>query len=215
MKLFIALAGASLLALCGSMAAAQPAPASADPAVALPPPAASPAPPSAPMAKAGTPGVIEVMEMISSKTGKMSQTFAIRLAEPVILDRVTIIPAGLTGAGEIIDAEPPGMGGKPGKLVLAARYLEYNGKSNPLRAFKLGGSGKDYSNTSMAVAIAIGLPGMLVTGGNIEVAPGTRANAKLGADVAAPAQPITSTPTATASSPTAASSEAAPEGKSK
>lgn len=147
----------------------------------------------------GTPVEIEIAEALSSRVHKRGDKFALRLAVPVSVDGQFVLPAGTVGVGEIVHAARPGMGGKPGELLLAARYLESNGQRIPLRGFRLGGSGEDLgtpilaaSTTAVGVATAVGtsistaagfgvLP-LLVHGKQAEIQPGTRARAKLAAD---------------------------------
>jgi hypothetical protein len=126
---------------------------------------------------------IELIDAVSSRHQKPGDKFALRLAAPIMVDGKVLLPAGAAGFGEVIDADPPGFGGRPGKLVLAARYVEQGGVRVPLRAFKLGMAGKDNTNVSMAVGVAIGIVGILVEGGDAEYPAGTRANAKVAADM--------------------------------
>jgi hypothetical protein len=192
----LALALATAAGCAATGAAAQSTSAPADVASAAAAASAAPVQPTAAEHKvtAGTLVEIEIAEPVSSKTHKAGDTFAIRLAEPVTFDGRVIVPAGTPGRGQVIDSGKPGIGGKPAKLVLAARYLEVDGKQLPLRAFKFGGAGVDRSNTAAALSAVpyAGVFGILVTGGQIEIAPGARGIAKLAQDVpvsdAAPAQ---------------------------
>ncbi len=151
-------------------------------------PAAPPAGPAAPHLAAGAVVEIELAEVVSSKRVKLGDTFAIRLAAPLQLDGQTVVPAGTPGVGQVVDAAPSGPLGRPAKLLLAARYLEFNGARIALKAFKLGGAGKDTGDVNLVgVLVPVAAPLIfLVHGGEIEIPAGTRANAKLAADVAAP-----------------------------
>jgi hypothetical protein len=85
------------------------------------------------------------------------------------------------------------MGGKAGKLVLAARYLALGGERVPLRGLQLSGAGRDRTNPATVVGLSgfafapLGLVGLAVPGGNVDFAAGTRATAKLASDVFLPA----------------------------
>jgi hypothetical protein len=143
-----------------------------------PPPSSSAPAPSIDL-PAGTPVVIEIAEPLSSKTCKLGDHFRLRLAEPIVKDGVTLVPAGAEGAGEVIDVGRSGIGGKPAKLIIAARYVDYQGVRLSLGHFRFGAAGDDRVNTSMAISIAVGLPGLFVTGGEVNVPVGTRGKAQL------------------------------------
>jgi hypothetical protein len=133
---------------------------------------------------------VEITELVTTRTAKPDDMFTLKLAEPVLLNTVVVIPAGIPGKGVVIDAGKPGMGGKPGKLVLAARYLEFEGRQIPIRGLKMNMSASDNGGTSAAASAVVGVFGLAVTGGHMEVQPGTHAVAKLGADFT-PAPPVT------------------------
>lgn len=138
---------------------------------------------------------IEIAEAISSRLRKRGEKFALRLAEPLMVDGNTVLPAGTTGVGEIIHAASSGGGGKAGELLLAARYLEFDGKQIPLRGFRIGAAGKDHTQGAMAASFAIGPFAHFIHGREIEIPADTRANAKLAADTML--SPIDAPPTNT------------------
>ena len=142
----------------------------------------------APHVAAGTPIDLELAEALDSKILKRGDKFALKLALPIMLDGKVIVPAGTTGVGQVVDAAASGPLGRPAKLLLAARYLEFNGRQIPLRTLQLGRAGKDNSDTVMAVSFVpyVGMLGMFMHGGEIEIPAGQRAQAKLAADVEAP-----------------------------
>ena len=122
--------------------------------------------PTADRLPAGSLVTIELVEAVSSATAKRGDTFAIRLAKPIVVGEAVVVPAGTLGRGEVIDAAsgaPKLMKpAKPSKLILAARYLEFDGSRIPLRGFHLsaaeinssdtisifGGGGVAYSRTA-------------------------------------------------------------------
>lgn len=123
---------------------------------------------------------IEIAETINSRTAQRGQPFRLRLAEPLQHDGMTLLAVGTEGMGEIIHADRARAGGKAGELLLAARSLQGpDGSAIPLRGLKLGAVGKDHSSGSLATSIAFGVIGMAVHGGEVEVAAGTPAQAKL------------------------------------
>ncbi len=173
-----------------------------------PPAAPEQTPPTASVSvPKGTPIVVEITDLVSTRTAKQDDMFNLKLAEPISLNGIVLIPAGTPCKGQVIDAGKPGMGGKPGKLVLAARYLDFEDRQIPIRGLNLDMEAKDNSGASMAAAIVVGLPALIVTGGHMEVQPGTRARAKLGVD-------FTPAVTDAAPSPAPASDVAAPSSTS-
>jgi hypothetical protein len=135
---------------------------------------------------AGTVVEIEIDEFLSARKSYEGQQFQLHLAEPIVRDGRTLAPAGAHGMGEVIEAKRPGIGGKPGVLTLAARYVEVRGVRLGLGHFGFSRTGHDAYGASMAVGMAVGLPGLLVTGDDVKVNPGTRAYAKINADVQLP-----------------------------
>ncbi|KAF0116773.1 MAG: hypothetical protein FD163_894 [Hyphomonadaceae bacterium] len=132
----------------------------------------------------GTPILVEITDLISTRTAKRDDMFNLRLVAPILLNDVIVIPEGTIGKGQIVDAGLPGMGGKPGKLVLAARYLEFEGRQIPIRGLNMDMSARDNSGPAVfltaAGGVAGGVVGLIVTGGHMEVQPGTRARARIG-----------------------------------
>ncbi|AXK72631.1 hypothetical protein DWG18_10355 [Lysobacter sp. TY2-98] len=150
--------------------------------------------------------MVEIAQRLVSDEDKPGATFAIRLAEPIVVNGFELVPAGTPGQGEIIHAAKARGGGQPGELLLAARYLEFNGHRIPLRGLKLGAAGKDHTGAALATAVAVGVFAEFIHGGEMIVESGTRAPAKLAGaiDAALLASPASES-TAAAASPTAAS----------
>lgn len=137
---------------------------------------------------------IEVAERVTSKISRQGQRFAIRLAEPIVVEGRIVVPAGTPGVGEVVHSAKAGGTGKAGELILAARYLELDGQRIPLRSFRYGRrQGKDKTgavNTGNMVAAAVlpaaSLVGFLIKGGEVDIPAGTRANAKASAPTSLP-----------------------------
>ena len=208
----------SVLAVVAFALFAQPA--LADP---LPTPMPAMTPPVTPAATtaalcchvaSGFPVVVELTNEVSSRTVKPGDTFALVLALPLIADGKVLAPAGATGGGEVVDSAHAGLMGNPGKLVLAARYIDYGGVRIPLRAFKLGGGGANNLGVAFGVALVVSpVLSAIIPGSDIVYAPGTRAVAKVAADLtlspmadqtalpATPAAPATPAPVTTTQPP--------------
>jgi hypothetical protein len=131
---------------------------------------------------------VETVEPLSSLGSKRGDTFALRLLEAVALPDGSILPAGTGGRGEVVHAERAHAGGKPGELILAARFLETPQGRFRLRALRLTGVGKDqaYPALGMAIAAEAALPGasllaFFIRGGQFVAPAGTQGIAKLDA----------------------------------
>lgn len=143
-----------------------------------PAPASTPAP-TCHCLPAGTAVDIEITETLVSNERKAGDAFALRLARPIMLEGVEVVPAGTTGVGEVIHAAPARASGKAGELILAARYLDWHGVRIPLRATRLGGAGNDRSGVVAGATIAIGVFALFIHGGQMQIPTGTPAQAKL------------------------------------
>jgi hypothetical protein len=137
---------------------------------------------------------IEFLSTINSQANFIGERFPIRLAEPLELEGKVVVPAGTNGYGEIVHAAKSRFGGKPGELILAVRSLDHKGTTIPLRSLRYidtgkAGQGKDNTNTAAIVNISVGLVGLFITGGEVNIPAGTLAFAKTSADVTITPQP--------------------------
>jgi hypothetical protein len=158
-----------LTVLAGSAAHAQDAPVAPTPTVVIP---------------ALTPVELEIMADLSSRTAKSGQLFPLRLAEPVVIDGRVLIPAGALGEGEVLDAKRAGMGGSGGILTLIAHTITVNGRTLRLRSMHLAQNGADHRTAAFVTSQFVPIAGLFVTGGQTQVASGTRAEAKTAEDFA-------------------------------
>jgi hypothetical protein len=153
---------------------------------------------------AGTVVQLQTAELISSNSVKTGNSFSLQLAEAITISGRVIVPALTVGNGEIIDAARGGYGGKPGKLVLAARAIEYHGIRIPIHGFHLTGSGPG-ANISDAIDALNGMGGIGYH--DIELPRGTRGTAKVSADVFIPLRVAEPTiPQSSTSQPTGSTS---------
>lgn len=134
------------------------------------------------------PVVIEILEPLGSKASTSLDRFPIRLAQPIVVDGIEVVPAGATGEGEVVHAKKAGGMGAAGELVLAARFLDVDGRQMRLRSFSLevdSNSKVDTVNTlavaSAATVVPVALVGFLIKGGQVDIPAGTLASAKLAA----------------------------------
>lgn len=133
-----------------------------------------------------TPVRIEILADLGSATSHSLDTFPIRLAEPIVIDGVEVVPAGTTGQGEVVHAKKAGGSGTPGELVLAARWIDACGQQLKLRSMNFAAAGAGAIGTvntvnavSAATLLPIGLIGFAISGRNVTYASGTLASAKI------------------------------------
>ncbi|WP_109806098.1 hypothetical protein [Sphingosinithalassobacter portus] len=132
---------------------------------------------------------IEITQPVGSKISKTLDAFTFRVAEPVMVDGQIVIPMGAEGVGEVVHAAHAGFGGRAGELILAARYIELGPVHVPLRRFRYGSShGESHESTATLAALAVSpVLGLLITGKEITLTPGTRAHASVASDTRLPA----------------------------
>ena len=171
------------------------------------------------MLRAGTPVVLRMLEEITTekKAARVGQRFMMEIAEPIVVNNVTVIPSGTPAWGEVTNVRNKGMWGKSGKLDARVLYLRING-----RQIRLTGTfdDKGVTGTAGVVGAVVFVPvvGFFVTGtsavlpkgGNVggfidedvELSFANAGPAPLQVPVAAPAMTV---PAAAAAVPTAAS----------
>jgi hypothetical protein len=96
---------------------------------------------------------LETVDMVSSGVHKPGDFFELRVASPVKVGETVLIPAGTPAIGQVVHSAKRGMAGKPGELILAARYVELPSAQVKLRA-TLGSVGKNNNNAAAGVIIA-------------------------------------------------------------
>lgn len=189
-------------------------------------PATAPAPVAAPAAaqgtvvmtqagenilRAGTPVALRMREGLTTK-GKdlrVGYRFQMEVAEPIIVNGITVVPVGSPATGEVTDIRNKGMWGKSGKINARAIYLRANG-----RQIRLTGQMDDKGVTGTAAVVgAIALlpvAGFFMTGTSAEIPAGAPINAFIDEDVQfAATGPAAAPMTVPAAAPAAAASPAA------
>ena len=164
---------------------------------------------------AGAAVEVELAKPVGTKTQRAGDTFALRLASPLIVDGKILLRAGAPGRGRVVEASGPGMGGKPAKLVLDADYIVHGGRRLPLEGLQLSGAGRSNTREASAVGLTgmlfapLGFAALAVRGGEMEFPAGTRATAHL-----AGAMVLPSLGRASARAIAASNAAAAPEDQS-
>lgn len=150
---------------------------------------------------AGSTLELEIAQALNSAVQKRGDRFAITLHAALVHEGVVVIPAGTTGMGEVVHADKSRGGGKPGELLIAARYLELDGEQVPLRGLKLGGQGRDQTKAALGAAFVVGPLAHFIRGKEIEIPAGTIVTAKLAQDLPLP------TPASSQSNPSASTQQ--------
>jgi hypothetical protein len=141
---------------------------------------------------AGTPVKVELVDQVSSAVQKTGDTFALRLAAPLIVDGRVVLRAGTPGVGKVIDSAGPEIGGKAAKVVLAASYLTAGDARVPLDGLHLAASGRDRSRISQGLGVAglavapLGVVGVVTPGGDVVIPSGAVGDARVASAVALP-----------------------------
>jgi hypothetical protein len=150
---------------------------------------------------AGTVVAIALAEQLTSKDRTRGEKFPIQLAAPITIDGRVVAAAGASGQGEVVYAEAAKGGGAPGKLVLAARYIDVGQVRVPLKAFQLASSGENEFTKMRVASQLIGPAVMFMNGQEVVYPAGVRANAKVAQDVVFPPRPDAPPPAATQTQP--------------
>ncbi len=179
----LAALGAGGLVLLNSGAAAQDgtAPVTAE-GTAAPVKTTEPAAPTAPGAAvipAGTILVIQLDAPVTSRSATRGDMFPISLAEPVRLNDAEVIPAGISGEGQVVHSAGTGFGGRAGELIVAARYLTWGDRRIALRGMRISTAGRTATVEALAVSAVIPLGGLFVTGTSVDLPAGQIAVARL------------------------------------
>lgn len=159
---------------------------------------------SAPSIPAGTIVHVRLLDAVSSRTNHQDDTFRIELAEPLVVNGATVVAAGAQGGGIVIDAQPARAGGRPGKLVIAGRFLTVNGVQVRIRGMQVMGTGADQYARVDGLSWVTGGWSMFIHGGEIDVPVGTGAQARIAEDVLI--QPQIAAATAPSAAPASATS---------
>jgi hypothetical protein len=146
--------------------------------------------------RVGTEVPLTLSEMLTTKDKavKVGQRFRMETSEAVMVQGVTVIPAGSPAVGEVTDAKYAGGWGKSGKLNARILYVTVNG-----RQIRLSGAfdekGKSKGVGAAAVSAVVFLPaGFFMKGSRAELPIGTPVKGFVDEDVplqmAAAAQPM-------------------------
>lgn len=132
-----------------------------------------------------TPVYLAIDESLASDKSAIGQYFKLSLRQPLEMAPGFIIPAGTSGFGQVVHSAKSRAMGKAGELVLAARFLDFQGVRVPLRSLRYGpAQGKDNIDTAAVVGIAVSsVIAPFITGGEVRIPAGAHVWAKVAADV--------------------------------
>lgn len=114
---------------------------------------------------------LTVNNEVSSKTYKEGDTFALSVAQDIIINNYVVIPKGTRGVGEITWRTGKGAFGKSAKMEFELRYLEVGQHRLPLVGkHRIEGSGN--TGATIGAVVAVGVFGAFVTGKSAVIAQG-------------------------------------------
>lgn len=144
----------------------------AAPAVATPAVAAPAALPRETVLAANTPITLSINSELSSRDAREGDTFPLTVVADVVHDGHVVIPRGTRAMGEVVWRTGRGSFGKSGKMEVAMRYLDLDGRRIPLEGlYRQEGEG----NTGATIGAVIGagvIGGLVVTGRSARIIAG-------------------------------------------
>lgn len=115
--------------------------------------------------RAGTPVTLRLLEEVTTKkkSARVGQRIRMEVASDVVVNNVTVVPAGSPAEGEITSVRNKGMWGKSGKLEARALFVRVNG-----RQIRLSGTFDDKGVTGTAGVVGaialVPIAGFFMTG---------------------------------------------------
>jgi hypothetical protein len=95
----------------------------------------APLPPA--VVPSGTPITVRLAQAVGSKISEPGQAFSATVATPVEVSGQTVIPAGATASGTVVDAKPLGHFAGGARLQLQLGSINVNGNDQPVRTSSL------------------------------------------------------------------------------
>lgn len=142
--------------------------------------------------RAGTEIRLRTLIELSSKDSRPGERFDLEVAEDVILNGQTVIPAGSRAVGEITEVKKKGMWGKSGKVDTRLLYVRVGDQQLRITG-QLGDKGKTGTAGVVGALAVVPVAGFFVTGTSGNLPRGTNAVGYLESDLpvvfAAPSKP--------------------------
>lgn len=121
----------------------------------------------------GTPVHFVTQKELNSKHDRVSDRFELRVSEDVIINGVTVIPAGARGVGEITHIDKKGMFGKSGKIAARVLYVRV-GQQNISMSGSANEAGSGGTAGVVAAAVLFWPVAPFITGRSAALPPGSR-----------------------------------------
>lgn len=122
---------------------------------------------------AGTPVLLAFEETVCPLTAQVGQKILLRTTSPVIVDGKVVIAAGAIANAEVTSAQKKGAVGKPAIIGVMLRTVEaVDGTLVPISGTKVI-EGENKQATSLVVTILCCILGLLMQGGEAEIAAGS------------------------------------------
>ena len=119
---------------------------------------------------------------ISSETAKEGDRVDFAVQEAVVVDGVTVIPAGTSAVGEVTKAKGNGLLGRSGKLAISVSYVDAQGRQIPVRGDR-GKKGTTGAPGMVGAAIVFLPLGLIVKGKEAKIKAGTPVEVYVAQDV--------------------------------
>jgi hypothetical protein len=84
-------------------------------------------------AAVGTPLSLSLITPLSTETAKVETPVTARLRQPIVVDGFTVVPAGATLHGDVIEVERAGRVKGRSRLVIRFAEVQVNGQRDPFR----------------------------------------------------------------------------------
>lgn len=122
---------------------------------------------------AGTEIFLAMNEELTTLGGRIAvgQQFRLTVAKDVRMGEYVIIPRGTPAVGEVTMVTGKGVFGKSGKMAVAFKYLDLNGRHIPLFG-TYRQEGRDNTASSVVALSAVGVLGGVVTGRSANIPAG-------------------------------------------
>jgi len=135
-------------------------------------------------AKAGTELSLELTTAVSTETAKVESPVTARLRQPVVVDGITVIPAGAVFHGNVTEVERPGRVKGRARLVFRFTEVAIDGQRDPVRTEGLtfeGEATKSEDATKVGAGAGIGAVIGAIAGGGSGAATGAAIGGAAGA----------------------------------
>ena len=98
----------------------------------------------------GTPISVRLQSSISSASAQSGDSFGFVLTEPLVVNNVTVAPAGTNGTGRVVAAKSSGRLHNAGYLRIALASLDIDGKEVPVQSSSIFITGGRYKKRNLA-----------------------------------------------------------------